>query len=213
MLLNRDLRKEYKRGRLDESELDPDPFAVFAQWLQTAVESEIWEPNAMTLATASPDGRPSARVVLLKSCDDRGFVFYTNYDSRKGRELDLNAQAAAVFWWGPLERQVRIEGRVVKLAPAESDEYYLERPFGARIGAWASPQSQVIASRAVLDERWRQIEEAYRQQELARPPYWGGYRLTPAVIEFWQGGENRLHDRVRYTRQPTGAWLIERLAP
>lgn len=213
MLLNRDLRKEYKRGRLDESELDPDPFAVFAQWLQTAVESEIWEPNAMTLATATPDGRPSARVVLLKSCDDRGFVFYTNYDSRKGRELDLNAQAAAVFWWGPLERQVRVEGRVAKLAPAESDEYYLERPFGARIGAWASPQSQVIASRTVLDERWRQIEEAYRQQELARPPYWGGYRLTPAVIEFWQGGENRLHDRVRYTRQSTGAWLIERLAP
>ena len=213
MLLNSDLRKEYKRGRLDEDQIDRDPFAVFAEWLQAAVENDIWEPNAMTVATATPDGRPSARVVLLKGFDERGFTFFTNYESRKGRQLDQNAQAAAVFWWGPLERQVRIEGRVAKLAPAESDEYYLGRPFGARIGAWASPQSQVIAGRHVVDERWRQLEEAYRQQALARPPYWGGFRLAPDAIEFWQGGENRLHDRLRYTRQPAGEWLIERLAP
>ena len=213
MLLNSDLRKEYKRGRLDEDQIDRDPFAVFAEWLQAAVENDIWEPNAMTVATATPDGRPSARVVLLKGFDERGFTFFTNYESRKGRQLDQNAQAAAVFWWGPLERQVRVEGRVAKLAPAESDEYYLGRPFGARIGAWASPQSQVIAGRHVVDERWRQLEEAYRQQALARPPYWGGFRLAPDAIEFWQGGENRLHDRLRYTRQPAGEWLIERLAP
>lgn len=213
MLLNSELRREYRRGRLEEAEMAPSPYAVFAEWLQGAVENEIWEPNAMTLATATSDGRPSARVVLLKGFDERGFTFFTNYESRKGRELDQNAQAAAVFWWGPLERQVRIEGRVTKLAPAESDEYYLGRPFGARIGAWASPQSQVIGGRQVLDERWRQLEEAYRQQALARPPYWGGYRLTPDAIEFWQGGENRLHDRLRYTRQPAGEWLIARLAP
>ena len=213
MLLNSELRKEYRRGRLEETEMAPNPFAVFAEWLQAAVENDIWEPNAMTLATATADGRPSARVVLLKGFDERGFTFFTNYESRKGRELDQNTQAAAVFWWGPLERQVRVEGRVAKLAPAESDEYYLGRPFGARIGAWASPQSQVIAGRHVVDERWRQLEEAYRQQALARPPYWGGFRLMPDAIEFWQGGENRLHDRLRYTRQPAGEWLIERLAP
>jgi pyridoxamine 5'-phosphate oxidase len=213
VLLNSELRKEYRRGRLEKAEMDQDPFAVFGAWLQVAVENDIWEPNAMTLATASPDGRPSARIVLLKGFDARGFTFFTNYESRKGREIDANPQAAAVFWWGPLERQVRIEGGVAKLAPAESDEYYLSRPFGARIGAWASPQSQVIAGRQVLDERWRHLEDVYRQQTLARPPYWGGYRLTPSVIEFWQGGENRLHDRLRYTRQPGDAWLIERLAP
>jgi pyridoxamine 5'-phosphate oxidase len=213
VLLNSELRKEYKRGRLDEDQIDHDPFAVFAEWLQAAVENEIWEPNAMTLATATPSGAPSARVVLLKGFDARGFTFFTNYESRKGRELDGNPEAAAVFWWGPLERQVRIEGKVAKLAPVESDAYYLSRPFGARIGAWTSPQSQVIAGRQVLDERWRHLEETYRQQDLARPPYWGGYRLAPRVIEFWQGGENRLHDRLRYTLQPTAAWIIERLAP
>ena len=213
MLFDSELRKEYRRGRLEEEEIDRDPFAVFAEWLQVAVESDLWEPNAMTLATASREGRPSARVVLLKGFDERGFTFFTNYESRKGREIDINPQAAAVFWWGPLERQVRVEGKVAKLAPVESDEYYLNRPLGARIGAWASPQSQVIAGRQVLDERWRSLEEAYRQQGLSRPPYWGGYRLAPVVFEFWQGGENRLHDRLRYIRQPAGDWRIERLAP
>lgn len=213
MLLNSELRKEYRRGRLDEASIERNPFAIFADWLKTAVDNSIWEPNAMTLATAGAEGRPSARVVLLKGFNEQGFTFFTNYESRKGRELDANPHAAAVFWWGPLERQVRIEGGVAKLASAESDEYYLSRPFGARIGAWTSPQSQVIAGREVLDERWRHLEETYRRQELARPPYWGGYRLAPALFEFWQGGENRLHDRLRYTRQPGGAWLIERLAP
>jgi pyridoxamine 5'-phosphate oxidase len=213
VLLDSELRREYRRGRLEEATMDRNPLNVFAEWLELAVESQIWEPNAMTLATATPSGAPSARVVLLKGFDARGFTFFTNYESRKGRELDGNPEAAAVFWWGPLERQVRIEGKVAKLAPVESDAYYLSRPFGARIGAWTSPQSQVIAGRQVLDERWRHLEETYRQQDLARPPYWGGYRLAPRVIEFWQGGENRLHDRLRYTLQPTAAWIIERLAP
>ena len=212
MLLNSELRKEYRRGRLEKAEMDQDPFAVFGAWLQVAVENDIWEPNAMTLATASPDGRPSARVVLLKGFDARGFTFFTNYESRKGREIDANPQAAAVFWWGPLERQVRIEGGVAKLAPAESDEYYLSRPFGARIGAWASPQSEPIAGRTLIVSRAAEYGLKFGLNP-PRPPHWGGYRLVPDYWEFWQGRTSRLHDRIAYRLQPDGSWTRQRLAP
>lgn len=206
-------RKEYVRGRLLEQEMGPDPFVVFDTWLQAAIDGGIREPNAMTLATITPDLRPAARVVLLKGLDDQGFVFFTNYESSKGRDLAANPMAALVFWWGDLERQVRIEGSVARLTGAESDSYYQSRPRGARLGAWVSPQSQVIAGRAVLEERLAALEAEYAGREPARPPFWGGYRVTPVQIEFWQGGPHRLHDRLRYTRQPDASWRIERLAP
>ena len=167
----------------------------------------------MTLATATPDGRPSARMVLLRGADERGFSFFTNYESRKARELEANPFAALVFFWHELERQVRIEGRVERVSAQQSDAYFHSRPKGARIGAWASPQSQVIAGREILDSRYLEFERRHPDETVPRPANWGGYRLVPDSIEFWQGRPNRLHDRLRYTLRPAGSWLIERLAP
>lgn len=208
-----DVRKEYQRGSLSEADIDSDPMAVFDAWLTAAVAAGLREPNGMTLATVSAAGRPAARVVLLKGFDARGFVFFTNYESRKGRELAETPYAALTFWWGELERQVRIEGHVTQLEDAESDAYYASRPHGAQLGAWVSPQSRVIPDRALLEQRLAALEQEYAGRTPARPPSWGGYRVKPEVIEFWQGGLHRLHDRLRFTRQPAGDWKIERLAP
>lgn len=206
------LRKEYERGHLLEADVPAEPLSLFEEWLRAAAEAGLREPNAMTLATATPDGRPSARVLLLKGFDARGFSFYTNYASRKGQELAANPWAAICFWWGPLERQVRIEGLVEKLPAEESDAYYQSRPLGSRLGAWVSAQSQVIPGRAVLEARLASVQEQYAAGEPPRPPHWGGYLLRPASIEFWQGGPNRLHDRILYTLVE-GSWRVERLSP
>jgi pyridoxamine 5'-phosphate oxidase len=197
---------------LDEADLHPDPFEQFRSWLDEAVRSGIEEPYAMTLATATPDGAPSARMVLLRGVDERGFVFFTNYDSRKGAELEANPQAALVFFWDRLDRQVRVEGRVERTSDAESDAYYRGRPHGSRLGAWASRQSTVIAGRGVLEREMAELRARY-PDEVPRPPNWGGYLVVPRSIEFWQGRDNRLHDRLRYMRLETGAWRAERLAP
>jgi pyridoxamine 5'-phosphate oxidase len=207
-----DLRRDYARESLDEQNVALDPIAQFSRWFQEAMGSACAEPNAMTLATAEQDGRPSARIVLLKGFDARGFVFFTNYRSRKGRELALNPQAALLFHWIELERQVRIEGGVETVAREESDEYYASRPIGSRLGAWASPQSEVIARREELQSRLSEISAKFGDAP-PRPEHWGGYRLAPDVVEFWQGRPNRLHDRVRYIRESATAWKIERLAP
>jgi pyridoxamine 5'-phosphate oxidase len=208
-----DSRKDHTRSSLGETDVDPDPIRQFALWFDEACESGNPEFNAMTLATATPDGRPSARMVLLRGADERGFAFFTNYESRKARELEANPLAALVFFWHELERQVRIEGRVERVSAKESDTYFQSRPQGARIGAWASPQSQVIAGRDVLEAKFAEIESRHQGESIPRPANWGGYRLVPHSIEFWQGRPNRLHDRLRYTRRPAGSWVIERLAP
>ena len=207
-----DLRREYARERLDEKNVASDPFAQFSRWFQEAMNSACAEPNAMTLATAEQDGRPSARIVLLKGCDAHGFVFFTNYRSRKGRELTLNPRAALLFHWIELERQVRIEGEVEMIAREESDEYYASRPIGSRLGAWASPQSEVIARREELESRLTEAGAKFGDNP-PRPEHWGGYCLAPDMLEFWQGRPNRLHDRVRYILESAKAWKIERLAP
>jgi pyridoxamine 5'-phosphate oxidase len=206
-----DLRKSYERAELDETASHPDPRLQFERWLQEAIQAELPEPNAMTLATVGGDGRPSTRVVLIKGCDERGVVWYTNYDSRKGRELSAHPMAALQFHWVELERVVRIEGAVQRVSDAESDAYFASRPLDSRIGAWASPQSQVIEGRGVLVAN----AAKYSAQFLLNPPrpqHWGGYRLVPDRWEFWQGRKSRLHDRLRYRLQD-GAWLRERLAP
>ncbi len=208
-----DLRKTYSFGGLSESDLDSDPFAQFGKWFQQAVEAKLTEPNAMTLATATSDGFPSARMILLKSFDEDGFVFFTNYESQKGRELAENPSAALVFYWAELERQIRIAGAVSKVPRQESEEYFKSRPEGSRLGAWTSRQSQVISGREVLEERLKKLTAEYQDREIPTPPFWGGYRLSPQTIEFWQGRPNRLHDRLRYTRQSDNRWLIERLSP
>jgi pyridoxamine 5'-phosphate oxidase len=207
-----------RRGReptlipLDEAHVDADPIVQFGHWFAEADAADLIEPNAMTLATAGPGGRPSARMVLLKGFDQRGFVFYTNYGSRKADELASNPSAALVFWWGPLQRQVRIEGTVERVLREESEAYFRSRPLGSRLGAWASAQSQVIAGRAELEQRLRELTERYRDGDVPLPPFWGGYRVSPEVIEFWQNRPNRLHDRLRYRRIP-GGWTLERLSP
>ena len=205
------LRQSYQKGRLDESDAGHDPHALFARWFEEARALPGLEPNAATLATADVRGRPSARTLLLKSFDSSGLVFFTNYDSRKGNDLAENPQAALLFFWAPLERQVRVEGQVVKVSHEESDAYYRVRPLGSRIGAWASRQSSVIASREELEASVAAAEAAHGDDP-QRPPNWGGYRLLPDTWEFWQGRDSRLHDRIRF-RLRGGQWVRERLAP
>ena len=212
-----DLRIDYRRETLDERDVAPHPLRQFERWFDEAVKAEVPEPNAMTLATADAGGRPSARVVLLKGFDDRGFVFFTNYASRKGRELAARSDAALLFFWPELERQVRIEGAVAKVDAEESAAYFASRPRGARLGAWASPQSEAIGAREELERRIAETELRYRDagDDIPRPPHWGGYRLAPDVLEFWQGRPSRLHDRIRYRRDPqtSDRWVVDRLAP
>ncbi|MGF1495304.1 MAG: pyridoxamine 5'-phosphate oxidase [Elainellaceae cyanobacterium] len=206
-----DLRQEYTQRTLAESDVAGDPFEQFRRWFDEAIAANLHEPNAMTLATATAAGVPSARIVLLKDFDERGFVFYTNYQSRKGQELTENPNAALVFWWGELERQIRIEGSVAPVAAAESDAYFQSRPQGSQLGAIASPQSQ-ITTRQDLEQQLHDLKAQYEHHSIPRPPHWGGYRLTPRAIEFWQGRPNRLHDRLQYLQQGEG-WTIHRLAP
>jgi pyridoxamine 5'-phosphate oxidase len=207
-----DLRKSYEKAELSEAASHTDPLQQFAKWLQEAISSEVPEPNAMTVATVGSNLRPSTRVVLIKGYDERGIVWYTNYGSRKGQELAGNPYAALQFHWVELERVVRIEGIVEKVSDAESDEYFHSRPLDSRIGAWASPQSQVISGRTVLVTNAARYGAQFMLQP-PRPPHWGGYRLKPEQWEFWQGRKSRLHDRLRYTAQTDGGWLRERLAP
>jgi pyridoxamine 5'-phosphate oxidase len=204
---------EMTEAELIESAVDPNPFKQFQIWFEQAVAAGVKLPNAMTLATATRSGVPSARMVLLKGFDERGFVFYTNYESQKGRELDENPVAALNFYWSALDRQVRITGHTTKTSREESEEYFHTRPVDSQLGAWASGQSQVISSREVLEERMRQLMTEYDGKQIPLPPYWGGYRLAPVIIEFWQNRASRLHDRLRYTRLDNGNWLIERLSP
>ena len=206
------LRKEYTRSGLKESDVASDPIEQFRSWFDEVLAADLHEPNAMTLATATPEGRPSARVVLLKGFDERGFVFYTSYVGRKSEELETNPNCALVFYWGELERQVRVEGRASRVSEEESDEYFGSRPRGSRLGAWASEQSRPVEGRGALEERLRGLEAEYEGREVPRPPFWGGYQVEPEVIEFWQGRENRLHDRLVY-RRSGGSWRRERLQP
>jgi pyridoxamine 5'-phosphate oxidase len=209
-----DLRREYQRASLSETDVDPDPLRQFQRWLDEAIAGQLPEPTAMTLATAGTDGTPAARIVLLKGMHAGGFVFFTNYQSRKGAELDAHPAAALLFHWVELERQVRIEGVASRVDAADSDAYFASRPRPARIGAWASPQSRVIPDREWLEREVALARERFAAQgeRVPRPPQWGGYRVVPSTIEFWQGRESRLHDRIRYRREDT-RWRIERLAP
>jgi pyridoxamine 5'-phosphate oxidase len=207
------LRKDYRLASLDESEVDRHPVKQFEKWWQDAISSELDEPNAMTLATSTREGKPSARIVLLKSFDTDGFIFFTNYESRKGKEMSNNPQVSLLFFWRELERQVRIDGTVSRTPAAVSDEYYQTRPMGSRVGAIASPQSRVIPHRSFLEEQVNIIAAKYVLEEPVRPEYWGGFIVKPTLMEFWQGRSNRLHDRVQYTLTEGGEWKIERLAP
>jgi pyridoxamine 5'-phosphate oxidase len=208
-----DIRKEYKLRSLAEKDVQPDPFLQFDKWWQEAIHAKLEEVNAMTLATASGDGMPDARIVLLKGFDSGGFVFYTNYHSAKGEQLLANPRASLLFFWAGLERQVRISGLVTLAPAAQSDDYFRSRPEGSRIGAWASPQSEVIESREWLEAEERRLTGELAGDTLRRPPHWGGYVVRPTRMEFWQGRPSRLHDRIQYTLQGNGNWTIERLAP
>jgi pyridoxamine 5'-phosphate oxidase len=206
------LRIEYGRLGLLEQQLDSDPFRQFQKWLDDAVAHDLIEPNAMVLATVDGDGQPWSRTVLLKGCDERGFSFYTNYDSAKGRQLAGEPRCGLTFWWGALERQVNITGRVDRVSRAETEAYFPKRPLGSRLGAWASQQSSVIAGREALEKGYEAARARFGENPPA-PEHWGGYVVRPSTIEFWQGRQSRLHDRLRYTRQGDGSWKIERLAP
>ena len=208
-----DMRKDYSMAGLLEKDLAKNPFRQFEKWFQEAEAAKVPEPNAMTLATTSRDGRPAARTVLLKACDGRGFVFYTNYESRKGRELDANPHATLLFPWLTMERQVIVEGSVTRVSREESEAYFHSRPRQSQLGAWASPQSTAVAGRAVIEESYRVVEKKYEGREVPLPPNWGGFRLAPELVEFWQGRRSRLHDRLRYRREAGGDWVVERLAP
>jgi pyridoxamine 5'-phosphate oxidase len=205
-------QREYDGLKLRESDVDPDPMRQFSKWFEEAVTAGVLEPHAMALATSTPDGRPSVRIVLLRGCDERGFAFFTNYESRKATELEANPRAALALHWHELERQVRIEGRVERVSGAESDAYFQSRPAGSRLGAWASRQSEVIPGRESLEARYDEFESRYPDGQVPRPENWGGYLVVPDVIEFWQGRPNRLHDRLRFSRRGSG-WVVERLAP
>jgi pyridoxamine 5'-phosphate oxidase len=208
-----DIRKEYSQKTLQESDVQANAMDQFKTWWAEAVESAIEEVNAMTLATATAKGRPSARVVLLKGFDENGFVFFTNYHSSKAQEIEENPWVSLVFFWKELERQVRIEGSIKKIAAEDSDVYFHSRPVESRIGAWASPQSKVIASRKVIEENVVELQKSFAGKDIDRPPHWGGYIVNPVLIEFWQGRSSRLHDRIQYTLNEEGQWEINRLAP
>ena len=207
-------RNDYTKMHLDKENIDSDPIKQFQQWLNDAMQTDMQEPNAMNLATVSDDHTVSSRTVLLKGLDDRGFVFFTNYESKKSRDLESTRQAALCFWWPKLERQVRVEGSISRVSAQESDDYYHSRPRGSQIGAHASPQSQVLTSYDELQQRVDALEQQFSDaEEIPRPEYWGGYRVTPKVIEFWQGRPSRLHDRIRFRLDSENRWIIERLAP
>lgn len=207
------IRKNYRAGRLHRADLDADPIAQFSRWLDEAFRADLIEPTAMSLATAWKDGRPLVRTVLLKGLDSHGFVFYTNLESRKARQLAENPNASLVFPWLALERQVIVTGPVSRLSPIEVVQYFALRPRESQISAWASPQSSRVSSRKFLEMAWENMRRKFAEGKVPVPPFWGGFRLAPETIEFWQGGQNRLHDRFEYSRQPDGSWTIERLAP
>ncbi len=206
------IRKDYSLKSLEINDVDDNPLTQFHKWLKEAVNAEVLEVNAMTLSTISAEGFPNGRIVLLKELDE-GFVFFTNYLSEKGQELTKNPNASLTFFWPELERQVRVNGRVSKVSAEESDSYFFSRPIGSQIGAWASPQSQVIESRQILEDNIKELQNRFESEKISRPPHWGGFRLTPTQIEFWQGRPSRLHDRISYNKNPEGAWIRERLAP
>jgi pyridoxamine 5'-phosphate oxidase len=208
-----DIRKDYKQHQFGEQDAAASPIEQFTRWWNDAIASEIDEVNAMTLATSSADGVPSARIVLLKGYDEQGFVFFTNYNSFKGLHVAENPRACLVFFWKELERQIRITGLVEKLADTDNDQYYYSRPLGSQIGAWASPQSSVIPSRAWLENEVDKLSIKFQQESITRPAHWGGYRVKPTIVEFWQGRPSRLHDRMQYSLQEGGTWMRERLAP
>ena len=208
-----DFSEFYNTERLDEKHIKKDPINLFDSWMKTAIEKKVLQPNAMTLATAAENGKPSARIVLLKDFDERGFVFFSNYQSIKGNQLSKNPNAALVFWWGKLARQVRIEGSVQKVSAAESDEYFMSRTHGKKLSALVSKQSTPITDFSQLAKQIAELEKKFADKEIARPDYWGGYRVKPVMIEFWQGRENRLHDRLRFIKSTEGNWKLERLSP
>lgn len=208
-----EMRRHYAQRALDLGDLKPSPFAQFDLWMREAIETQVLEPNAMSLATVGADGQPTLRTVLLKGFDERGLVFYTNYESAKSRQIAGNPRVAVVFPWLPLERQVSITGRAAKISAAESLKYFLSRPRDSQIGAWASRQSEVITTRSLLEAKFAEMKAKFSAGEIPLPSHWGGYRITPETFEFWQGRPSRMHDRFRYTRQADGAWKIERLMP